>query len=64
MGNRFGIDPLPEDYDDLLLYEFHLAGIFNEQEKEILAFAKRCNESSFIDRFKLFPPSKLNIDLS
>ena len=53
--------PHVEDYDDLLLYEFHEAGILIEDEKRAQWFVREWNEKSLIAwfgglRMQLFPP--------
>ena len=56
-------NPVPniEDYDDLLLYEFHLAGLLLRSEEVAQAFTKARNDirliSPFMDELTpLFPP--------
>jgi len=53
--------PNIEDYDDLLLYEFHLAGLLLRSEEVAQAFTKARNDirliSPFMDELTpLFPP--------
>ena len=53
--------PHIEDYDDLLLYEFHKAGILIEGEKRAQWFTKEWNEKSLMSSLsgttmQLFPP--------
>ena len=52
--------PLLEDYDDPLLYEFHVAGILTESERLAMAFTLAYNKSItaivYNRKFKLFPP--------